>query len=137
MKRINSGGLAAFATFLLLFLDASVAVPGPTVAEHIGPAEAMRRLRENPQIILVDVRTPLEYRRAHLAKARLIPLESLERLAPSELSDRDATLLLYCAAGSRSLRAMKLLEKMGYTKLASLTGGLDAWAWRGFPVIRE
>lgn len=83
---------------------------------------------------LVDVRQPGEYEAGHLPGARLIPLGELPgRWA--EL-DREKTTIVYCAAGVRSLAGAAILERAGFRKVFSMTGGIQAWRGAvasGFP----
>ena len=77
-------------------------------------------------VTLVDVREPEEYVEGHIEGCRLIPLGELHDRAPAELK-RDEDIVLYCAAGIRSLEGLMTLKMMGYQKLRSLTGGIAAW----------
>ena len=83
---------------------------------------------------LLDVRTPQEYREAHLADATLIPLDQL----PQHLAEipKDRPILVYCAVGSRSARAADYLANAGYAQVYNLNGGIWAWQLRGFPVLK-
>src|SRR5262245_44017221 len=84
---------------------------------------------------LVDVREQDEWDEGHLPGAVHVPrghLESrIERIAP----DRDATLVLYCAAGNRSAFAAKTLEELGYTDVRSLAPGYTGWKRDGFDTV--
>jgi molybdopterin/thiamine biosynthesis adenylyltransferase/rhodanese-related sulfurtransferase len=84
---------------------------------------------------LVDVREQDEWDEGHLPGAVHVPrghLESrIERVAP----DRDATLVLYCAAGNRSAFAAKTLEELGYTDVRSLAPGYTGWKRDGFKTV--
>lgn len=72
------------------------------------------------EILLVDVRTPEEYRAGHKEGAVNIPVEELEELAPQLLPDKNAVILLYCRTGKRADKAMETLRKMGYSHLENL-----------------
>lgn len=90
---------------------------------------------ETGQIVLVDVREPEEWDEARLEKAIHIPLGELHRRAESELSP-DSDLVIYCAHGIRSLRAVSILRMHGFEKARSLDGGLCEWEELGLPVVR-
>ena len=64
-------------------------------------------------------------RRAHVSKSYLE--QEIEAAAP----DRDAPVVLYCAGGVRSLFAAQTLAEMGYTDVASMNGGFQAWKSQG------
>ena len=79
-------------------------------------------------ITLIDVREPHEWDIANLGDrgARLIPLGELpDRL--SELSDA-GEIVVHCRTGSRSARAVKLLQEAGFQRVLHLRGGIHAWA---------
>lgn len=76
--------------------------------------------------LLLDVRTPAEVAIAALPGARCIPLDELARRL-TEL-DRDAPISIYCHHGVRSAFAGDLLERNGFTDVAHLIGGIDAWS---------
>ncbi|MBI4083084.1 MAG: rhodanese-like domain-containing protein [Candidatus Lambdaproteobacteria bacterium] len=105
--------------------------------QHVGPAEALALLRSDPKVVLVDVRTPQEFRAGHLKGALNVELDRLEALAPALLADRNAHLVVYCHSGNRSAFAVTILERMGYTYLVNMTGGIVAWARNGYPVTLE
>jgi len=91
-------------------------------------------LQKNPQIILLDVRTPGEYRQVRLQGARLIPIDQLmQRLG--ELP-KDRPILVYCTVGARSSQVLRYLAGQGYPEVYNLYGGLSAWQLRGLPVLK-
>lgn len=71
-------------------------------------------------IVLVDVRTPEEFRTGHKEGALNIPVDEAEQLAPQLLPDKNAVILLYCRTGKRADKAMEILRKMGYSHLENL-----------------
>ncbi|MFZ1376261.1 MAG: rhodanese-like domain-containing protein [Geothrix sp.] len=88
-------------------------------------AAAFRSL--DPALVqILDVREPWEYDRAHLSGALLIPLGDLaDRVG--EL-DPNRPLAAYCHHGMRSLQALRFLKGAGFTDLAHLAGGIDAYS---------
>lgn len=75
--------------------------------------------------LLVDVREPFEHAIAAIPGSTLVPLGHL----PAACADwpRDLELLVYCKAGVRSQRALRILEQAGFQKVSHLAGGIDAW----------
>lgn len=137
MKAVVFQVTACFALLLLLSFGPTVIEAGPPEVKHVGPAKAMQMLKQNLDTILLDVRTPGEYRQGHLANSRLIPLDQLEKLAASLLPDLKAPMIVYCHSGRRSSYASRMLREMGYTKVTNMTGGIAAWQSQGLPVVRE
>lgn len=72
------------------------------------------------EVLLVDVRTPEEYRASHKEGALNIPADKVEQLAPLLLPDRNAVILLYCRTGKRADKVMEILRKMGYSHVENL-----------------
>ena len=88
------------------------------------------------QPIILDVRTPMEYKAGRLKDAILIPVQQLrERLNEiSAFKDRD--ILVYCATGNRSTVASKILNDNGFTKIANMRFGIVQWAKDNKPMVR-
>lgn len=94
-------------------------------------AAAAADLLSNPGIDLVDVRDEREFHAGHVPGARNIPLETL-RADPDKFLSHDKTIVFVCAKGVRSLTAAKLVERLGYEKVANLEGGTSGWSKAGF-----
>ena len=82
-------------------------------------------LKNNNNTFLVDVRSPQEFKEDRLISSINIPLYELENNANILLPDKDAHIILYCQSGARSKKAYKILEKLGYTNLYNLEGGIN------------
>lgn len=83
----------------------------------------------NAGSLIVDVREPFEFEAAHLPGAVNIPRGVIEFKIGDHptLSNKGAEILLYCKTGGRSVLAAFNLQRMGYTRITSLTGGFDGW----------
>jgi len=99
------------------------------------------------QYVLIDVREPEEYAAGHLPGSINLPRGVLEfrieahpalacRASP-ELSDRDRPLVLYCLTGGRSALAADSLQKLGFSQVKSLAGGIAAWRDAGLHLTHE
>ncbi|GHF30003.1 hypothetical protein GCM10017781_02560 [Deinococcus metalli] len=84
--------------------------------------------------LLVDVREQNEYDDVHADGAQLIPLSEFEARY-TELP-KDADLVMICRSGARSARAGEFLAQHGYSKVANLTGGTNAWVEAGLPSVK-
>jgi sulfur-carrier protein adenylyltransferase/sulfurtransferase len=99
----------------------------------VQPEELKRWLDEGRDVVVLDVRTPLEHDIAHIEGARLVPLQELrDRLG--EL-DPAATIVAHCHSGMRSAQAVSFLRRMGYDRARNLAGGIDAWSTRVDPAV--
>jgi rhodanese-related sulfurtransferase len=79
-------------------------------------------------ITLVDVRTEEEYREKRIPNSLLLPVTEVEKLAPTMLPNKDATILLYCRSGRRSREAATTLVAMGYSHVYDF-GGIINWPY--------
>ncbi len=96
------------------------------------PLELQKILSQDLDI--VDVRDLSEWQSGHLEQARLMPLSQV-RANPRQSLPRDGVVLL-CARGLRSAQAAEIAETLGYVKVYSLAGGLQAWQQAGLPLIK-
>lgn len=118
---------------LLLALFLLVAVSGfAAQARNITSTQARELLARDKKVLVVDVRTPDEFRMARLRGAKLIPLAEL----PQRLKElpRDRPLLLYCSVGARSSSAADLLVSRGYREVYQISDGLVGWYRNGYPI---
>ena len=75
--------------------------------------------------ILIDVRSNQEYREGHLQGAINIPDFEIEKRVQREIPKKNQLTILYCQYGGRSRNTMLIMEKMGYTNIYNLYGGLN------------
>jgi len=98
----------------------------------ISAREAYRRLQEDPNVVIVDVRQPIETRAGTVPGAVLIPLSEfggrLEELP------RDRPILPICRSGHRSPLAARQLKRAGY-QVTDVAGGTLAWQKAGLPLV--
>lgn len=94
-------------------------------------AAELSSLLANRGCQLIDVREPVEHAEAHVAGCRLIPLGQLEGRA-SEI-DRTQPVVVMCHAGKRGQTALEKLQKLGFTNVRNLEGGILAWKASGQP----
>src|SRR6476646_2521647 len=99
---------------------------------EVTPAEVDRLRAEQPNIALVDVRETVEWDEGYIPGAVHVPRGHLESQIESAVPDRSRPVVLYCAGGVRSALAAKTLDEMGYTDVASMSGGFQQWKTQGF-----
>ena len=97
--------------------------------------------------VLIDVREPGEFATAHIAGAIPIPRGVLEFQVEANpaiacvtepaLALREQPIVLYCRTGGRSALAAESLQKLGFTRVRSLAGGITAWTAAGKPVTQH
>ncbi len=86
------------------------------------------------QGILLDVRTPEEYREGHLAHSINIDYKADDFKKVVAQLDKNRPYFVYCKAGVRSQKATNIMRNLGFTQLYNLDGGIDAWKAEGLPV---
>jgi rhodanese-related sulfurtransferase len=117
--------------FLQIVNDAKKRVRETTVAE------VKRRLDRGEKFILVDVREESEYAKDHVPGAVHLGKGTIERDIEQRYPDTATPLVLYCGGGFRSALAADNLQKMGYTNVISMDGGIRDWREKGFPLSQE
>ncbi len=92
------------------------------------------QLINREKAVVVDVCEPAEFAAAHVSGAKNVPLGELEAKLPGMVKNRTLPLILVCASGARSRRAVAIAKKLGYEQAQSLGGGLKAWKEANLPV---
>ena len=90
-----------------------------------GIHRGVEEFRDTPGALLLDVRTPEEFRAGRIPGSRNLPLQELER-APAVIGSGSVPLYLYCRSGNRSAAAARILRRMGYRNVTDL-GGISGW----------
>src|SRR5579859_572802 len=100
--------------------------------EEVSAEEA--KAKQKAGAVIVDVREPSEWREGYIPGAKLISLGSLAKRA-QEL-DPSKEVIAVCRSGSRSLSAAAILQRAGFTRVSSMSGGMISWTRHRFPVSR-
>jgi molybdopterin/thiamine biosynthesis adenylyltransferase/rhodanese-related sulfurtransferase len=93
-----------------------------------------RAAQELAGAVWIDVREADEWQEGHIPGARHVPRGFLESRVETAVPDKNAEVILYCAAGNRSAFAAKSLEELGYTHVHSLIGGFTDWKRNGLEI---
>jgi len=88
--------------------------------------KGIKDYRNIPGAVLLDVRTPHEYREGHIPGSRNIPLQTIDKVT-SVAENKDTALYVYCQSGARSRQAASVLQHMGYTNVNNI-GGIAAYS---------
>lgn len=96
------------------------------IAKNVNVQE-FKKLIENAEGTIVDVRTPGEFNQGNIEKSQNINIsgnfsEEIQKL------DKNKPVYLYCRSGGRSSRAMQMMQQMGFKELYNLSGGYMAWS---------
>ena len=99
----------------------------------LSAAAAVQRINREKAVV-IDVCEPAEYQAGHVGGARSIPLGELESTLPGAVKNKATPLVLVCASGMRSGRAVAIARKLGYDNAQSLSGGLKSWREASLPI---
>lgn len=103
--------------------------------EEIFPWDLEEKLREKPELILLDVREPSEFDALHIANSLNVPRGILESACdwdydetePALAGGRNEEIVVICRSGNRSILAAQTMQRMGFRQVASLKTGIRGW----------
>jgi rhodanese-related sulfurtransferase len=103
----------------------------------LGPPVAYEMMRDNPDMLIIDLRAPREFNgnTGHLRRAKNIPLERLPFRLLEISTFRDETFLVYCDTGECAQAGMEILTSSGFDNAVLMDGGIDAWIHGGFKTV--
>lgn len=116
-------------------LAAGLMVAGCSAADEsatLTPTQTVEFLADNPDAIVIDVRTPAEMAEGHLVDAIMLDALDPSFAANAEMLDPNATYVLYCRSGNRSAAAIEVLTELGFTNLYD-AGAYNALVGAGIP----
>jgi len=101
---------------------------------HVNPEKGMQLIKTNPEVLVIDIRTPEEFASVRIPKARNI--DFFDRRFQDEVAkiNREQPILLHCASGNRSSKSLPIFTKLGFKKIYHLDGGINAWQKASNPV---
>jgi len=94
-------------------------------------------LKDNNNIVLLDVRTPEEYSRGRIPTSLNLPVDNISSQITSLVPDKTMQIYLYCLSGSRSMLAAEQLVQLGYKNISNIANGLLAWKSRHYPIEND
>ncbi|HEX4784063.1 MAG TPA: rhodanese-like domain-containing protein [Candidatus Sulfotelmatobacter sp.] len=92
------------------------------------------RMDRGDKFLLVDVREESEYAKDHLPGAIHLGKGIIERDVEARVPELNTEMILYCGGGFRSALAADNLQKMGYSNVISMDGGIRDWREKGYPL---
>lgn len=116
-----------------IFADSTSQKAAESSAKHVGPSEAQKLIADQ-KVIVLDIRTPNEFKTAHIAGATNIDFLAPDFEARIDQLDTNRVYLVHCASGGRSTHSLPVLHKHHFELLYHLDGGIKAWEKAGLPV---
>ena len=117
--------------FLKIVDDAKTRVRETTVDD------IKARLDRHDKFVLIDVREDREYDAEHILGAVHLGKGIIERDIEGKYPELNTPLVLYCGGGFRSALAADNLQKMGYTSVISMDGGIREWREKKYPLEKN
>jgi rhodanese-related sulfurtransferase len=119
----------AIASATMLFLPQIKGAAGGTLT-CAGAVQLMNR----EKAVVIDVNEPEEFALGHVNNAKNVPFGQLEDKLASQVKNKELPLILVCASGARSNRAVAVAKKLGFINAQALAGGLKSWKEANLPL---
>jgi len=132
--RMSTSFAAMAGLCLVLLVLGGCQKQDPRLLEPSAAVEFMRQHRDNPAFIVLDVRTPQEFRQGHIEGAVLLDYYAPDFRDRFAALDRDAPIFMYCRSGNRSSHVLKMADELGFKAVYDLRGGILAWNASGLPL---
>lgn len=97
----------------------------------------LEQLMDNPELQLVDVRTPEEVAAGYISGAEHIDIYDPKFVDKASQLDKDKPVAVYCAVGGRSANAGRKLQELGFKEIYDLAGGYRGWIGAGKPTVKD
>lgn len=124
--------VAILAVALAACSDGATATSGVRVADAQDVAEL---IEDEPERIVIDVRTPAEYAEGHLEGAVLVDYNAPDFADRIAEFDPEAEYVIYCRSGNRSAGARDVMTDLGFADVVDVEGGIIAWNQAGLPIV--
>lgn len=124
-----------FILAVLLLLSATVIVKAQEKEQHLLTSKVFSdSLKTQTNAILIDVRTPEEYKENHIFKAINLNVKDTAFVKQASALDKSKSYYLYCRSGKRSALAADELRKLGFVHIYELDGGITQWIADALPI---
>lgn len=108
------------------------------IIQDISPSEAYQLVQENldnDDFIIIDVRTPSEYKEGHIKNAININYYDDDFQAKLSGLNKSKTYLIYCRSSSRSGNTLTIMEEIGFQRVYNLASGITGWEAEGYQTV--
>ena len=99
-------------------------------------SELIQKNSGNTNFVVLDVRTPDEFKSGHIKDAVNIDVNAVNFEQEVARLDKSKIYLVYCRSGRRSLDASETMLRLGFTSIYNMTGGILEWQAEGYPVVQ-
>jgi phage shock protein E len=139
MKNMSSASASLCLTFFafvfaISLLSANAAdISTPPPVKHVD-ARSAQKLLSKTNLVILDIRTPEEFKSFHIAGATNIDFHGSNFEQRVSSLDKSKTYLVHCASGGRSTQSLKIFQKHDFQSIYHLDGGINGWKNAGLPV---
>jgi len=103
--------------------------------EVVSPADAAAFLDDHSdEVVLLDVRTPEEYREIRVPGSINIDFYAADFASQLDALPKDVPYVVYCRSGNRSSQAVDIMADLGFTEVLDVDGGIVSWSEAGLPL---
>lgn len=130
--------LPSFFLAILFILPFSALQAEEIISKHVDIHQFSKLISDNmnnPNVEIIDVRTPEEFHAGHISNAVMIDFYAKGFIDKLEKLDKDKTYLLYCRSGNRSGQTLNLMQKLGFKAAYNMKGGMNKWTAENLPVV--
>ena len=99
-------------------------------------ADLIAKYDQAGEFVILDIRTPGEFKSGHLANSVLIDFYSPTFAEQLSRLDKEKTYLIYCRSGNRSSNSLDIFKKLKFQKVYHMASGIRAWHSEGFPIVK-
>ena len=126
--------ILSFALALVMLLTIGCNTAHTQSSKKLITANEMQgKIQAEPQITIVDVRTPGEFEKGHVANAVNIDWNGADFAGEIAKLDTNKPVIIYCQSGGRSAKAADKMLGLGFNNLYEMEGGMMKWRAAGFP----
>jgi len=124
-------------SFLLFLFIGFYSCKAQLSVEPMVPSEFQKAIQSNTEAIVLDVRTPEEYREGYILHAVNVDYKNENFKSEIAKLDTAKTYYVYCRSGGRSANAASYMKSVGFKNVYDLKGGITSWKADKFPVIQK
>jgi rhodanese-related sulfurtransferase len=110
------------------------------VIRNISPTEAcemVKKLRDDPNFVILDVRTPKEFSDGHIEGALNLDFYDEDFQEQIENGDKEKKYLICCGSGVRGVKTARNMENVGYSEVYNILGGISVWKKSRLPLTED
>ena len=101
---------------------------------EVDVATTQSKLRSG-EVVLLDVREPVEYETARIEGSRLLPMSEIQDRIGELAELKDKPIIVHCHHGSRSMQVTQWMRGQGFAKVQNMAGGIQAWSEQIDPAV--